>query len=199
MRGIVLIGASTGAPRTHHVYLKNMPVGFDVPVVVVQHMPPGPFIHGLLRYLQSAVKAPSKIAENGDPLRPGEVLVVEPGTQLRFGSARRCVRVSPDDGSCTFSPSMDVTFSSAAAVFGPACVAAMISGLHAVHDGLAGCRAVRRAGGKVLVTDPATTSCYLMVRQVRRAGEYDAEAPLDAIVPTAMRWLGRPSDVPVSG
>jgi two-component system, chemotaxis family, protein-glutamate methylesterase/glutaminase len=85
--------------------------------------------------------------------------------------------------------SQTMTFASAATVFGPHCYAAMISGLHATIDGIGGCRAIRRAGGKVLVTDVATTACYAMVRQVRKAGEFDAEAPLPRVLPRIAEWM----------
>jgi two-component system chemotaxis response regulator CheB len=83
---------------------------------------------------------------------------------------------------------MDVTFASAAGVFGRRCFAAMLSGLHADIDGVEGCRAVRRAGGKVLVTDQATSACYLMIQQIRTAGAYDAEAPLQKTLTTIDQW-----------
>jgi two-component system chemotaxis response regulator CheB len=189
MGGIVLIGASTGAPRTHHVYLQAMPAGFSAPIIIIQHMPAGPFIEGLLRYLSETVKTPVKFARDGDPLLPGTVLVVEPGRQLRFSPSGKSVCVRPADGENFFAPSMNVTFASAAGVFGRHCFAAMLSGLHADIDGLQGCKAIRRAGGKVLVTDRATTACYIMIQQVFAAGECDAEAPLQRILPEINRWM----------
>lgn len=182
MRGVLLIGASTGAPRSHHVYLQTAPRGFPWPIVIVQHMPCGPFIEGVLRYLRDTVALPSKLAEDGDPLRAGEVLLAVPGTHIRFDRTGTRVRVAPDAGENAFAPSMNVAFGSAAPVFGPRCLVGMMSGLHAEQDGVDGCRAVRRAGGKVVVTDRATTPCYHMVRQVRQAGEWDSEAPLNRLL-----------------
>ncbi|NLX12607.1 MAG: chemotaxis protein CheB [Phycisphaerales bacterium] len=189
MGGVVLIGASTGAPRTHHLYLGSMPEGFSATLVVIQHMPRGPFIHGFMRYLHSRAPVPTHLARDGDVLRPAEVLVVEPGYHLRFRKDRRSVELSPAEGENYFAPSMDVTFTSAAQVFGRHVCVAMISGLHAEHDGLSGCQAVRRAGGKVLVTDPETTPCYHMVRQIREANAYDAEAPLFDILRICADWM----------
>ena len=154
MPGIVLVGASTGAPRTHHVYLSRASEGFPAPIVIIQHMPCGPFIEGMMRYLAGSVRAPTKIACDGDPLLPGHVLVVQPGTQLEIGRTGRRVRIVPNDGTSAFSPSMDIAFSNAGKVCRRLCIAVLISGLHAEHDGLAGCRAVRRAGGRVTVRGP---------------------------------------------
>ena len=189
MRSIVLIGASTGAPRIHHEYLLAMPPRFNAPVIIIQHMPKGPFIEGLIRYLRDTVSSPCKLAEDGDPLHPGTVLVAEPGTQVRVSRSGTAIRVAPEAGENFFSPSMDVTFSSAAAAFGAGTFVAMTSGLHADHDGLVGCEAVRSAGGRVLITTPETTPCYQMIKHVRRAGIYDAEVPLTRILPRIAEWM----------
>jgi two-component system chemotaxis response regulator CheB len=183
MAAVVLIGASTGAPRTHHLYLQEMPSGFAACVVIIQHMPRGPFIHGFLRYLHETVDAPVKMAGDGDPLLPGTILIVEPGYHLRFAPNGRTVQVSPQAGENYFAPAMNVTFASAAQVFGPRCYVGMLSGLHADIDGLEGCRAVRAAGGMVLIADRASAACYNMIEQVREAGAFDAEGPLQRLLP----------------
>ncbi|MGD8452296.1 MAG: CheB methylesterase domain-containing protein [Phycisphaerae bacterium] len=190
MRNVVLIGASTGAPRTHHVYLQAMPQGFAAAIVIIQHMPPGPFVEGLLRYLRDTVATPVRLATNGDLLRPGEVLIAEPAYNVRFNAGGTSVSVRRTEGENYFAPSMDVTFTSAAHVFGPCCYGAMLSGLHADHDGVAGCEAIRRAGGRVLVTDRASTPCYRMIEQVRLAGACDAEASLASVLPVIHSWIG---------
>lgn len=49
-------------------------------------------------------------------------------------------------------PSIDVLFRSAAAAFGAATIAVLLSGTLA--DGVAGANAIRRQGGRVIVQDP---------------------------------------------
>ena len=188
MRGIALIGASTGAPRTHHLYLRAMPPELAVPVIIVQHMPPGPFMDGMLRYLQRAVELPVRLAKENELLRPREVLLARPGTQARIVPGG-LLRSTAHRGENYFSPSMDVTFESAARVFGPRCCVAMLSGLHATHDGIRGCQAVRAAGGRVFVSDAASTPCGAMIAQVRKAGAIDEEVPIDGLLVAMMRWL----------
>lgn len=189
IRGVVLIGASTGAPRTHHTYLQRMPADLRAPIVVVQHMPPGPFIQGLLRYLREHTPQPCELATDGAPLTAGHVYVAEPGTEVRCSNRFRLQVVRPETRS-ELTPPMDVTFSSAARVFGVGVFVAMISGLHAHIDGLRGCQAVRRAGGCVAVTTPETTPVYSMVRHVRQARACDVEADLPDVLTAARDWLG---------
>jgi two-component system chemotaxis response regulator CheB len=186
---VVLIGASTGAPRTHDVYLKKIPAGFPAPVVIVQHLPRGPFIQGIMRYLKENVSRPVELARDLTQITAGTIYVVEPGRQMRFVSRDGTVNVTEHAGENRFTPSMNVTFSSAAAVFGPRCAVAMLAGLHAEFDGLEGCRAVRRAGGRVLVTTRATTPCYSMIEQLREAGECDEEAALQDVITVISGWF----------
>ena len=40
-RKIVLIGTSTGGPNALQTVLTKLPENIDVPIVIVQHMPPG--------------------------------------------------------------------------------------------------------------------------------------------------------------
>lgn len=188
MRGVVLIGASTGAPRIHDKYLAAMPQDFGLPIVIIQHMPPGAFIEGLLRYIAAVVDVPVSMASDGQPLQPQQVLLVEPGHHLRFDPDGTKMRIRRQSGENFFSPSMDIAFGSAAEVFGRGTYVAMTSGLHAEHDGLRGCRMVRAAGGKVLVTDEATTPCPLMGAEIRRANAYDKVVPMSRVLQTVDKW-----------
>ncbi len=186
--GVALIGASTGAPRIHEKYLSAMPQDFDLPIVIIQHMPRGAFIEGLLRHLTSIVHLDVSLAREAQALLPRQVLLVEPGFHLRFDPSGTKVRIRQQCGENFFSPSMDIAFTSAAEVFGHRAIVAMTSGLHAEHDGLRGCRMIRAAGGKVLITDPATTPCPLMAMEIKRANAYDEEVPMGRVLQTIKGW-----------
>jgi two-component system, chemotaxis family, protein-glutamate methylesterase/glutaminase len=60
-------------------------------------------------------------------------------------------------------PSIDVTFESAADVFGPALVCLLLSGANA--DGTAGMRLVKKMGGLALVQDPLDAAVSYMPQQ----------------------------------
>lgn len=181
-RGIILIGASTGAPRSHHEYLRNAPRTLPAPIVIVQHLPAGPFVHGIMRYLHERAGVPCRLLSEGTALMPRTAYLVEPGRELRFEPGSGRVRVEPSTPGRPFSPAMDIAFASAAAAFGGAVAVGMIAGLHATIDGLAGCAAVRRRGGVVIASTRETTSCYSMIAQLRDAGQVDAEAPLPELL-----------------
>lgn len=68
-------------------------------------------------------------------------------------------------------PSIDVTFQSAAEVFGTGTVGILLSGANA--DGVSGLLAIRRQGGYVVVQDPQTAQTPFMPRQAIEAGLAD--------------------------
>lgn len=57
-------------------------------------------------------------------------------------------------------PSIDVTFESAAEIFGPAVTAMLLSGANA--DGVEGLKSIKHAGGLVVVQDPQTAEVPFM-------------------------------------
>ena len=80
---------------------------------------------------------------------------------------------------------MDVLFRSATAAYGGGVLAAVLTGIGS--DGLAGCRALRAAGGTVLAQDQATSAVWGMPGAVTTAGLAHRVLPLDAITPEILR------------
>jgi two-component system chemotaxis response regulator CheB len=76
-------------------------------------------------------------------------------------------------------PREDVTIASAVRHYGARVTLAVLTGMG--DDGLAGARAVKEAGGTVLVEDERTCVVWGMPRSVREAGLDDAVVPLDAM------------------
>ena len=69
---VLLIGASTGGPRALQTLVPALPADLGVPVVIVQHMPPG-FTASLAQRLDAASPLCVREAAAGDTLRPGHV------------------------------------------------------------------------------------------------------------------------------
>ena len=79
----VAIGTSTGGPVALSQILPKLPAGFPIPIVVVQHMPPG-----FTRPLAERLDAPSAIdvveGADGMPLAAGTAIIAPAGKQLRL-------------------------------------------------------------------------------------------------------------------
>lgn len=80
-------------------------------------------------------------------------------------------------------PSIDVTFESAADVYGPALTALLLSGANA--DGVEGLKAIKTAGGRTLVQQPASAQFPFMPEQAI------LHAPVDHIldIPEMTRYI----------
>ena len=84
-------------------------------------------------------------------------------------------------------PSADVLFESASICFGPRLLAIILTGMG--MDGANGARAVRSAGGRVLVQDENTSVIYGMPKAAVSAGAAERSIPLDEIPKEIVRFL----------
>ncbi|MFN3328865.1 MAG: chemotaxis response regulator protein-glutamate methylesterase, partial [Fervidobacterium pennivorans] len=71
---VVVIGSSTGGPRSLDLVIPPLPKDFPAPILLVQHMPPG-FTKSLAQRLDRISNLSVKEAEEGDVLKPGWVYV----------------------------------------------------------------------------------------------------------------------------
>lgn len=185
---ILVIGSSTGGPQALTAVLKNLPENFPVPIVVVQHMPPV-FTRHLANRLNQECALEVLEAENGMSLKPGQVLIAPGDFHLelcRQGTAIKTVLLqSPPENSCR--PAVDVLFRSAATLYGPGCLALVLTGMG--QDGLRGAEQIVNAGGKVFAQDEATSVVWGMPRAVAQAGLAEMVLPLPSIANDLLRYI----------
>lgn len=174
------VGTSTGGPVALSHIVPSLPAAFPLPVVIVQHMPPG-FTRPLADRLNAASKLHVREAEDGMVLRAGEVLVAPAGRQLRLRASASGATVSlgSDDGHSLHVPSVDAMMSSVADVYGAATLAAILTGMG--QDGVIGLRRVKSCGGYVLGQDAASSVVYGMPRAAAQAGLVDRVVALDEV------------------
>jgi two-component system chemotaxis response regulator CheB len=173
----VAVAASTGGPAAVYRLLERLPRDAAVPVMVVQHISNG-FAHGLATWLGSGTPLPVKLAEDGEPLTGGVVYVAPDGRHLEVSSQRR-VSLSERPPVGGFRPSATVLFCSVAAAYGADSAGVVLTGMG--QDGLEGLAELRRAGGRVLAQDEATSVVFGMPGAVVRAGLADVVAPVEEL------------------
>jgi two-component system chemotaxis response regulator CheB len=177
---VVVIGVSTGGPNALAEVLPALPADLPVPVLLVQHMPP--LFTGLLaERLHKLSGLDVAEAAGGELVGPGQVWVAQGGSHLVVEPSPEGPRLAMSDAAPVNScrPAVDVLFSSAAATFGPRVLAVVMTGMG--QDGFAGCRAVKEAGGQVVVQDADTSVVWGMPRFVAEAGLAEAVLPLGAL------------------
>lgn len=172
----IALGVSTGGPPALRSLFESLRPPMP-PIVVVQHMPPH-FTKPLAWRLDSLSQLAVKEAEEGDRLKPNQVLIAPGGRHLELRRAGSSARVVFQDGPQVSShkPSIDVMMTSAAAVFGSRCLGVIMTGMG--RDGSDGCRAIRAAGGYVLGQDEASSDVYGMNKVAYQQGNVDRQFSL---------------------
>jgi two-component system chemotaxis response regulator CheB len=171
---LVAMGASTGGPAALATILRGLPATTPVPVLVVQHITPG-FDAALASWLDETTPLPVRLASDGLPPRPGEVVIAPAGSHLGLSGAGRVElgQGPPLDG---HRPSASHLFASVARVFGPRAVGVILTGMGS--DGAAGLLELRRAGGTTLAQDEASCVVAGMPAVAVAAGAVDQVVPL---------------------
>ena len=174
---LVIIATSTGGPRALHSVVPYLPSRVGGGVLIVQHMPAG-FTRPLAAQLDEKSTLAVRESEETDQIRSDTALIAPGGSHLEV-TARGRVRLSQAPPIGALRPRADVTIESAARHYGARITLVVLTGMG--DDGLAGARAVRAAGGTILVEAERTCVVWGMPRSVEEAGLADAVLPLDAM------------------
>lgn len=171
---VVLIASSTGGPKALTALFSALPKGFQAPIAIVQHMPPG-FTKSLAQRLDGLGTVECREAKQGDTMAPGLALLAPAGLHLII---REGGRIDFDDSPRIHGvkPAADFMFESGAKVYGSRVLGVVLTGMG--RDGADGAVAIRKAGGTVLGEAESTAMIYGMPRAALIAGGIDAEFPI---------------------
>jgi two-component system chemotaxis response regulator CheB len=148
---LVVVGASWGGLRAVSSLLRQLPDDLEAPVVIAQHRSPDPRADVLLELLAGHTERRLSEPDDKEPLQPRTVYLAASDYHLLV--ERGSLALSLEERIQYSRPSIDVLFESAADAYGPELVAIVLTGANS--DGAAGAAAVARAGGTVVVEDPA--------------------------------------------
>jgi two-component system chemotaxis response regulator CheB len=188
---LIVIGASLGGLQALETLIAGLPRAFRVPIVVVQH-----------RSVQSQ-SGLTAVVQRHTTLRvrePYDKEAVEPG-RLYLAPADYHLMLEPDGFSLSTEapvsyarPSIDVLFESAAETYGPRLCGVVLTGAN--QDGAMGARAIKEAGGCLIVQDPDSAECPVMPRAALQAAPPDYVAKLTEIAPLLVRVTSDPGGSP---
>ena len=184
---LVVIACSTGGPKALGELIPQLPSPLGAGLVIVQHMPPG-FTASLASRLDAA--SPLTVVEvaGGESLAAGTALLAPGGAHLRLAGDRRA-QLSDEAPVGGLKPRADFTIEDAAKHWGNRMVLVVLTGMG--RDGLEGAKAVKTAGGRVLVEAESSCTVYGMPRAVAEAGLADEVLPLDELGDAIVREAGR--------
>lgn len=185
--GLVVIGVSTGGPRTLEEILPELPGDFPWPVVVAQHMP-ATFTGVFARRMDGVCALEVIEVASATPLAPGRVYIGRGDADIvverRLG---RLVANSVPSDSSLWHPSADRLTSSALEVMPAAgLVGVLLTGMG--NDGAQAMTALRRRGGRTIAEAESTAVVFGMPAELIRLGGADLVLPADAVARQLIAW-----------
>lgn len=179
---IIGIGVSTGGPNALAQMLPRLPANLNVPVLIVQHMPPI-FTQSLAKSLDARCALKVKEASDGEPLTPNKILIAPGGKQMKvvasMDGTARIVRVNDDPPENSCKPSVDYLFRSIAYHYVGRATGVIMTGMGS--DGTKGLQLMKRNGAAIIAQDEASCVVYGMPKDAVDANVVDVVASLDQI------------------
>ena len=185
---MVVIGASAGGIEAVTAVLECLPRSFMLPVLVVIHLHADSRNYSLLRSFEGKISLGIKEVEDKGTVQPGTVYFAPPNYHVLVEDDRT-LSLSVDAKVNFSRPSIDVLFESAADVYREKVIGVVLTG--ASHDGAAGLKKIKEAGGLVLVQDPALAQAEIMPRAALAACNPDRLLSL-AEIGAELAEFGRP-------
>ncbi len=193
--GLVVVGVSTGGPRTLEAILPALPADFPWPVVVAQHMP-AHFTDAFAQRMDRLCAL--KVRECGDslPLEPGHIVIGRGGTDMvvaeRLG--RLVVQPRPESPDHPWHPSADVLMASAMRhVPAERLVGVLLTGMG--NDGARTMSELKARGGRTIAESAQTAVVFGMPLELIERGGASAVLPCDAVAAQLCEWTLHASGV----
>ncbi len=174
--GIVAIASSTGGPRALSAVIPKLPPNLPVPVVVVQHMPPG-FTKSLAMRLDKMSKLSVKEGEDGEEVKAGVVYIAPGGKHMVVQGGKIVLLDGPKVKGVK--PSADVLFDSVGREYKSRSLGVVLTGIG--DDGADGAKVIKRFGGKIIAESEETAIIFGMPKAVIKLGLADRVEPIDRI------------------
>ncbi|HEY4619296.1 MAG TPA: chemotaxis response regulator protein-glutamate methylesterase [Nitrospirota bacterium] len=185
---LVIIGSSTGGPKSLQDVLPKFPKDFPAGVIVVQHMLPL-FTASFAERMRELCHLEVREARDGDIIKPGLVLIAKGGSQLlveRGKTGEVHVKLT-DEPKTIHMPSVDVAMESAAHIYAGHVLGVIMTGMG--QDGCQGLKMIKRMNGKAIAQDEETSVIFGMPKAAIDSGVVDKIVPLGKIAAEIINML----------
>ncbi|RTL34334.1 MAG: chemotaxis-specific protein-glutamate methyltransferase CheB [Burkholderiales bacterium] len=187
--GLVLIGVSTGGPRTLEDILPQLPANFPWPVLVCQHMP-AQFTTAFAQRMDQICALDVQECDGPTPLRSGQVLIAQGGFDMvvaeRLG---RLVAIPvPEAAGEPWHPCVDVLVDSALRHM-PAqqMIGVLLTGMG--FDGAASMTRLHQQGGRTIAESAETAVVFGMPHELIQRGGADCVLPSPQVSDQLRHWV----------
>lgn len=189
--GLVVIGVSTGGPRTLEDILPQLPADFPYPVLVAQHMPAA-FTRSFAERLNQVCELEVVEASSPMALQPGTIYIAKGGADMVLANRAGKLTVLPKPESAEFlwHPSVELLGRSVLEHFDPEkVIAVMLTGMG--NDGSDAFTDIKKRGGRTIAESQESSVVFGMPAELIKKG--GANLVLDAVkVPKQLTiWAGR--------
>lgn len=174
---IIATASSTGGAHALLALLLGLGSDWRTPVVVAHHSAPD-LIHKLAEWLDKTTPLSVCMAQARQPLLPGHVYISPADRNMEI-SAQGLILLHPPNPREVNHPSCNALLSSVVHRYGNQCIGVILTG--SGDDGVLGAKAIKSAGGHVIVQDEATSAVYGMAQAAVQQGCVDHQLPIHAI------------------
>jgi two-component system chemotaxis response regulator CheB len=188
--GLVLIGVSTGGPRTLEDILPALPGAFPWPVLVAQHMPAA-FTRSFAERLDHLCALNVVEAAGPMPVEPGTIYIGKGGADMLLTrrAGKLTILPKPENPSFLWHPSVDGLGRSALECCDPAqVVAVLLTGMGC--DGADAFAEIKQRGGRTIAEAEASAVVFGMPAELIKRGGADLVLPSDQVAAQLLHWAG---------
>ena len=189
--GLVVIGVSTGGPRTLEDILPLLPEDYPWPVLVAQHMPSA-FTKSFAERLDALCQL--RVVEVVSPMTidPGTIYVAKGGADMLVvqRGSRPSVIPRPESREFLWHPSVELLGRSVLDHYDPSrVVGVMLTGMG--YDGANAFSEIKKRGGRTIAESEETAVVFGMPAELIERGGASLVLPLDKIPLQLNVWAGR--------
>ncbi|MBK9444496.1 MAG: chemotaxis-specific protein-glutamate methyltransferase CheB [Comamonadaceae bacterium] len=189
--GLVIIGVSTGGPRTLEDILPLLAANFPWPILVAQHMP-GAFTKSFAERLNKVCALEVVEAASPLPVLPGTIYIAKGGADMvvAMRAGRLTVLPKPENSQYLWHPSVELLGRSVLEHCDPARVTAvMLTGMG--NDGSDAFTDIKKLGGQTIAESEATAVVFGMPHELIEKRGASVVLGADKIADQLTLWAAR--------
>jgi two-component system chemotaxis response regulator CheB len=187
--GVVLIGVSTGGPRTLESILPNLPAGFPWSILVAQHMPAS-FTLPFAQRLNGICAMPVVEASRPMSLEPGTIYIAKGGSDMQvvMRGGKPTVTPSPENSEFLWHPSVELLGRTALEHFdGTHLLGVMLTGMG--NDGSDAFSTIKQRGGRTIAESEDSAVVFGMPAELIKKGGATVTLHADKIARQINSWI----------